>query len=162
MAYEAYFKWEGTKQGKSKGESPRDKFKDYAAILAYNHVIEAPRDIATGQASGKRQHRPIKVTKEWGASSPQLFGAVTTNEVIKTVVFEFYKTNANGEEYMFHKVTLTDAAIAGQRKFTGLSAKHEATNDTMELEEISFTYRKIEVESIDGKVMASDDWKAQG
>lgn len=26
--------------------------------------------MATGQASGKRQHSPILITKEWGAASP--------------------------------------------------------------------------------------------
>ncbi len=29
------------------------------------------RDASTGQATGKRQHKPIKIIKEWGASSPQ-------------------------------------------------------------------------------------------
>lgn len=32
--------------------------------------VLAPRDIATGQASGKRMHKPFTITKEWGASSP--------------------------------------------------------------------------------------------
>lgn len=33
-----------------------------------------PRDAATGQASGKRQHKPISVVKEFGAASPMLRG----------------------------------------------------------------------------------------
>jgi hypothetical protein len=32
--------------------------------------VVAPRDIATGQASGKRMHKPFTITKEWSASSP--------------------------------------------------------------------------------------------
>lgn len=32
--------------------------------------VQSPRDVATGQASGKRQHKPIRVIKEWGTSGP--------------------------------------------------------------------------------------------
>jgi hypothetical protein len=34
--------------------------------------IYAPRDVATGQATGKRMHKPFTVVKEWGAVSPQM------------------------------------------------------------------------------------------
>ena len=37
-----------------------------------SHTITSPRDLATGQASGKRQHQPFRITKEWSASSPTL------------------------------------------------------------------------------------------
>ncbi len=33
------------------------------------------RDAATGQASGKRQYKPITVVKEYGAASPMLRGS---------------------------------------------------------------------------------------
>jgi hypothetical protein len=33
------------------------------------HEIKSPRDVATGQASGKRQHAPVKFQKEVGAKS---------------------------------------------------------------------------------------------
>ncbi len=35
--------------------------------MAAQRDVRAPRDAASGQASGKRQHAPIKITKEWGA-----------------------------------------------------------------------------------------------
>ncbi len=34
--------------------------------------VVAPRDVATGQSTGKRQHKPIKITKEWNATTPKL------------------------------------------------------------------------------------------
>ena len=34
--------------------------------------VVAPRDLATGMATGKRQYAPVKIVKEWGAASPQL------------------------------------------------------------------------------------------
>lgn len=41
-------------------------------VTAVTSEVVAPRDAATGQASGKRQHKPIKIVKEWDAASPQL------------------------------------------------------------------------------------------
>jgi hypothetical protein len=34
--------------------------------------IVAPRDVASGMATGRRQYAPVKIVKEWGAASPQL------------------------------------------------------------------------------------------
>lgn len=163
MAYEFYVSIEGTKQGKFKGESVRDAHKAKLAGLSYAHEITSPRDVATGQASGKRQHGPITFTKEWGAASPQLFNALTKNEVLKSVVFEFFQTTPEGTEVVYHQVKLTNATVSRIRYMTGKdesasSAKHTAVYDTHELEEISLTYQKIEVENKIGKTMAEDDW----
>ena len=32
--------------------------------------LYAPRDVASGQATGKRMHKPLTLVKEWGAVSP--------------------------------------------------------------------------------------------
>ena len=40
-------------------------------LTSASYVI-APRDSATGMATGKRQHAPVTIVKEWGAASPQL------------------------------------------------------------------------------------------
>ena len=34
--------------------------------------VVSPRDSASGMATGKRQYAPVRITKEWGAASPQL------------------------------------------------------------------------------------------
>jgi hypothetical protein len=31
--------------------------------------VKSPRDAASGQATGKRQHAPIRIVKEWESSS---------------------------------------------------------------------------------------------
>lgn len=40
-------------------------------LTSASYVI-APRDSASGMATGKRQYAPVKITKEWGAASPEL------------------------------------------------------------------------------------------
>lgn len=37
------------------------------ATAVYEHSVKSPRDVATGQSSGKRMHRPMMILKEWGA-----------------------------------------------------------------------------------------------
>ena len=163
MAHEFYISIKGTKQGDLKGESPREKWSTKIAGLSYSHKIQSPRDIATGQASGKRQHGPIIITKEWGASSPQLFQALVTNEVMKTVKFEFIHTTLDGQEEIYHTVELTNATVSSIEYITGKgesaeSAKTSAAYDTRELEQVAFTYQKILIENKPGKTSAQDDW----
>ena len=45
------------------------------------YEVTSPRDIATGQASGKRMHKPFVIRKEWGAASPQLSAMKPTYDV---------------------------------------------------------------------------------
>jgi len=40
-----------------------------AMTAAYVHTVKSPRDAATGQASGKRMHKPFNITKEFDRSS---------------------------------------------------------------------------------------------
>lgn len=165
MAYEFYVTVEGTKQGKFKGESIREAHKEKLTGLSYRHEIKSPRDVATGQASGKRQHGPISMTKEWGAATPQIFQALVTNEVLKSVFFEFVATTPEGIEEVYYTIKLVNATVSQVRYMTGGntvegsgSAKNTSTYDTHELEELSFTYQRIELEHKPGKTAAFDDW----
>jgi type VI secretion system secreted protein Hcp len=153
---------EGTKQGKFKGERGRDRI----AGLAFHYDVKSPRDAATGMASGKRQQGAITFTKAIDSSSPQIFQALISNEVLKSVLFEFRGTNANGEEMVFYQITLTNASISEVEQYVGMSglvtsadAKHSGASDSSPLEDVSLTFQKIEVVSMVGKTMAADDWR---
>ncbi len=41
------------------------------------HTITSPRDPASGQATGKRQHGTVTIVKEWSAATPQLHFSIT-------------------------------------------------------------------------------------
>jgi hypothetical protein len=49
-----------------------DRESSAPAKLSFTYEVKSPRDVATGQASGKRTHKPLTITKEWGPSTPQL------------------------------------------------------------------------------------------
>jgi len=158
MAYEFYVTIEGTKQGKFKGESARKLHKEKIPAIGFSHEVTSPRDVATGQSSGKRQHGAITFVKEWGPSSPQIFQALTTNEVLKSVLFEFVATNSNGEEEIVDTIKLTNAAVSRMRRHLDVDAKHDSAIDIGPLDDVSLTYAKIEFENRPGKTSAADDW----
>jgi type VI secretion system Hcp family effector len=166
MAYEFYLKIEGQKQGKFKGDGISKAHKDEISGLKFHYEVASPRDLATGQASGKRQHKPITVTTEWGAFSPQLFQALTTNETLKKVDISFMKTSADGAEVVYSTIKLTNASVSGAKFYGGMedgtdgngAAKHASGVTGHELTDWSFTFQKIEFEA--NKSMAVDDWHA--
>ncbi|WP_028968777.1 type VI secretion system tube protein Hcp [Sphingomonas sp. URHD0057] len=41
-------------------------------IHAAQYQVISPRDQASGQATGKRMHKPFTIVKEWDAATPQL------------------------------------------------------------------------------------------
>ena len=151
---------EGTKQGRFKGERGKG---DKIAGLAFHYDVKSPRDAATGMASGKRQHGAITFTKAVDSSSPQIFQALIGNEVLKSVLFEFRGTSADGQEMIFYQMTLTNASISEVEQYAGMSGTAEArqsgASDGSPLEDVSLTFQKIEVQSQVGKTMAVDDWR---
>ena len=67
--------------------------------------VTAPRDAASGQASGKRMHKPLTVVKEWDAASPQLM-AMKAGYDIKKVEGTGARTMAEDD---WSPMTLSDA-----------------------------------------------------
>ena len=164
MGYAFSVEIKGKTQGAFKGEGSREATRNKIEGLSFAYDLKSPRDLSTGQASGKRQHSPIKIVKGWGAATPQLFQALVTNEVLTLVTLEFRKTNANGEEFVYYRIKLTDANVSEIRQFSrdgieNATAKNTPA-DASELEEVSLTFRKIEVENTEGKTMGADDWSA--
>ncbi|MEJ7830486.1 MAG: type VI secretion system tube protein TssD [Segetibacter sp.] len=157
MAYEFYVSIEGTKQGKFKGESAREAWKGKIPALGFHYEVKSPRDTASGLATGKRQHQPVTIIKRWDGSSPQLFQALVTNELLKTVFFEFIRTNNNGEEQVYYTIKLTNASVISYEP--SINQQNALSPEVYETEEVSFTFQRIEIENKLAKTVATDDWK---
>jgi type VI secretion system secreted protein Hcp len=150
-AVEIFIAVEGTKQGKFKGDSPVIPFKDQSRVLKFSYGVVSPRDVSTGQARGKRQHKPIVITREPGAASPQFFTALVTNEVLKPVVIQFLRGNVNtGINEVQQIITLTNPSISDFRQYVG--------DDGRWLEDVAFAFQQIQIENKPGKTMAVDSW----
>ncbi len=157
MSFQAYMTIEGSQQRKFRGDSNLPGHAWEIKVLAFDVPVTSPRDIASGQASGKRTYQPVKIVKEWGASSPQLFTALTSNEILTSVNIRFTESGANGKGQTQQTIKLTNASVVGIRRFS-VPPSGKAQSNTHEHEEVSFTFQEIELENKTGNAGASDDW----
>lgn len=151
-----YVKIKGAKQGDIKGDVFERGKEGLIKVVSYSHEISSPRDVATGQATGKRQHKPIVITKEMDKATPLLYAALSTNEMLTEVTLNFYRPSlkaAAGVAVQWYTIKLTNASIAG--------IKSRVDDKGQILEEISLAYQKISWTYTDGGVTHEDTWNVQ-
>ena len=159
MASDAYLKMKGQKHGDVKGSVTQKGREGAIMVIAAEHEIVSPRDPASGLPTGKRQHKPLVITKELDKSSPVLYAMLVTNEVIKEWELQFWASSKAGVEIQRYTVRLTGASIS-DIKFHMPNNKVPETAKLSEYEEISFIYQKIEWIWVDGGISGQDDWKS--
>jgi len=142
-----YLKIAGSKTSKFNPEVGSDKI----MVIAVSHEIVSPRDPASGQATGKRMHKPFVIMKELDKSTPLLYQALVTNEQIKEVVFEAYRPAGAGKVTVFKSGKLENARIKSIQKSKRPNGK--------EFETISFTYEKITWTEMAPRTQGANDWK---
>jgi len=164
MALNAYLKLKGQKQGEIKGSVTQKGRENKIMVIAVSHEIISPRDAASGLPTGKRQHKPLVITKEIDKSSPLLYNALVNNENIPEWELQFWTpqikaTSGVGTEVQHYTIKLINANIASI-SFRMPNNKHPELMKFAEFEEIAFTYQKVEWTWNDGGIMAMDDWEA--
>jgi type VI secretion system secreted protein Hcp len=164
--YVIYVTVDGSKQGRFKGEAVRQGFQDKFKAQRVNYELKGLRDSAAGQPLGKRQHEALTIVKDWGSASPQLFSAMATNEVLKTVVIDFFQITG-GQEVLHHSIALADATIVDIKEVTrsadavdaGMPKHPEAAMGGLRhMEDITFTFRQITFSDHIGRTAAVDTW----
>jgi len=167
MPTPAYMTIKGTKQGDitkgvgteaSIGNIWQKGHEDEIIVQGFQHAVTIPTDIQSGQPTGPRQHQALVITKVFDKSSPLLYTAATSGEVLSEVVIKWYRTNVQGkqEHYFTHK--LTDAIIvrieAHMPNCQDPNMKHFT-----HLEDVHFSYRKIEWTHEKSGTSGVDDWR---
>jgi type VI secretion system secreted protein Hcp len=145
-----------TRKGGAVSENGEPRMK----ALSYAYEVITAREAGSGMATGRRQHSPIRIVKEWGASSPQLMQAYATGEMIPKVTLEFPR--GTGEKDGAMTIELTNVTLVGIKQVTGNEAQRATCPDgaciaPRELEEISLVCQKATFTSPD-KTTAIDDW----
>jgi type VI secretion system secreted protein Hcp len=112
-------------------------------VLAISHEIVSPRDPATGQATGRRQHKPISVTMQWGPTTPKFLQALVNNENLTSVLIGLVRS---------------DGKLGATIKLTNANVSHFVQNS--QNVQVEFTYQKITWTWVDGAITAEDDWEA--
>jgi type VI secretion system secreted protein Hcp len=151
-AVSIFMKATGQKTGAFLGDSTQRLHESETVVLAYSYELVSPRDAASGLPTGKRQHKPIQITKVLSSNSPQFLNALSTNEVLTTVVINFFKTDAKGAPLNYYRVTLTDGSLS--------DIKQHSISGGDVTEEYSFTFRKIEQRDLVKNKVWMDDWSA--
>jgi len=108
--------------------------------------VAAPRDMATGMATGKRMHKPITITKEVDKASPMLARTMQSNSVLPEVTIQFAGGGA-AKGNVAEKIVLKNAMVT--------SVKQSGTTETLTL-----NYEQIEVTYTNGGKTAMDDWES--
>jgi type VI secretion system secreted protein Hcp len=164
VALNAYLKLVGQRQGEIKGSTTQKGREGKILVIALSHDVVTPRDPATGEATGKRQHRPLVITKDLDAASAPLHSAQASNENLKEWELQFWTpqlkaSTGTGTEVQHFTIRLTNASIASIH----MEMPNNKHPDLMRLEtfeEVAFTYQRIEWTWTDGGVTSSDDWEA--
>jgi type VI secretion system secreted protein Hcp len=137
-AFSAYMQMTGTKQGQLKGRSQKA---ENLPLVSFDYSVISPRDVATGQASGKRQHKPITIVREIDSASPLLYQALVTNEALKSCVLVEPEAGVAGGTVT---VTLANAQITAQTALVA-DAKHPELDKTRKYETLSINFDRMDI-----------------
>lgn len=158
MGTGAYLKCVGQKQGAFEGPVTDKGFEKSVEVDAADHAIVSPRDAASGQATGKRQHKPFLITKAVDKTTPLFYNALVTNEILTSCTIRFVRPSNTGTADNYYTVKLTNASITSL-DFTKGDVRG-AAGRLGEYEQIGFTYQKIEWTITAGGITAQDDWES--
>jgi type VI secretion system secreted protein Hcp len=140
------------------GEDDQKGREDSCLVHEFASDIEIPVDLATGQASGRRRHKPIHLSKRIDKASPKLFQALCTAEVLTEVRFEFYRHDQMGKQEKYYTIKLTQAVIVDMKQWFPITHDQSKTH-YQHMESVSLTYRKIEWTWEKGGITSMDDWQ---
>ena len=124
----------GKKQGQIKGECHTVGHADEITVLTWQWGMSAPSAVGTAQATGRRVHEALVVTKHLDAASTRLMSALAVNEELKSVKLSLRKAGSKDD---FFTVELEVGRVASVHvESDGSGGVHEV---------VKFLFQKIEV-----------------
>jgi type VI secretion system Hcp family effector len=152
--YEFYVTIVGATQGRFHGEGSHGAHDGWLIGLAYDQPVAAKAAIGSARATAPML-QPVRFTRQWGAASPQFLQALATGEALSEAVFEFVRSTDEGEQQVFHRVTLHGARVVELRPFIDLEAEPSALMPLPPLEEVAIAYAGITVENLASGAVAT-------
>ncbi len=168
MPTPAYLTVEGSTQGAitsgtftqdSVGNVYQEGHEDEILVEAFSHQVTIPRDPQSGQPTGQRVHKALVITKVFDKSSPLLYTALTTGEMLTKCELKFYRTSSDGQQEHYFTIELEDAIIVDITAYMP-NCQDPGQAHFTNLEDVSFSYRKITWTHEAGGTSGSDDWRA--
>ncbi|HHT7467382.1 Hcp family type VI secretion system effector [Raoultella ornithinolytica] len=126
-------------------------------IIGLSHGINLPVDNANGKITGTRQHSSMMIEKEVDSSTPYLYKAAATGQMLKSAEIRFYHINNSGQEVAYYSVLMENVKITGVN--CGVPNCKLAANDKMNhMESVAMQYEKITWKIHDGNIQYTDAW----
>ena len=169
MPTPAYMKIEGEKQGlitagtfteDSVGNIYQEGHEDHILVQAFRHDVILPRDPQSGQPTGQRVHQPLVITKVFDKCSPLLYNALTSGERLPKCNIDWYRTSAQGTQEHYFTIEIEDAIIVAINASMP-NCQDPGQSHFTHLEDIHFTYRKINWTHEVCGTSGHDDWRVQ-
>ena len=129
-------------------------------VLGFDHEVVSPRDPATGQATGVRQYKPIRIVKAIDKASPLLFKALVQNQNC-ALELRFFRKDANNQPALYYTINLVNARVSSIREWKP-NVRDLSSDRAGDLEEVSFVFQTITVTYVDGGVTFTDSWSPAG
>ena len=170
MASPAFVKIEGTTQGlitagacspESVGNMAVDDHVDESRVLQVSHNVFIPKDPHSGMATGQRVHEAIELTKMTDKSTPLLYNALSTNEVLEKVEIKYYRPSATGSLEHYMTTTLGQAQIAGIRHCLP-DVLDKSKSHYNQSEVVVISYAKIAIDHVVGGTTFEDTFREVG
>lgn len=167
MSQPLYLKVTGATQGNiSKGAFTADSVgniyqeghEDELFCQSLSYHITLPRDPQSGQVTGQRVHMPATLVKYVDKASPLLVSAIASGEMLQ-VEADYYRTSTAGKQEKYYTVKFTDVILVEHKAYTPV-ALDPANAAYRDMEEIHFTYRKIDVTHVVAGTSGADDWRS--
>ena len=167
MPTPAFISIEGSNQGKitagaftedSVGNVYVEGHEDEIMAQAISHIVTVPTDPQSGQPSGQRAHKPLKLTVALNKAVPMLYNALASGEMLPKIELKWYRTSVEGKQEHFFTTSLEDATIVSiDLKMP--HAQDPTQREFTQLLELSLAYRKINWEHTSAGTSGADDWR---
>jgi len=130
-------------------QSPRDLAGGSSTSTAAVNAGTSARGASGGRAAMRRTNDPVVIVKPLDETSKFFVNAGASGETLTSVVFEFTR-NVGGRTEVYQTVKLTNVTISSVREING--------NGGRPMQEVSFTFQKIEYSNKDGAAAAPTSW----
>lgn len=150
--------------GQVQGESTDTKYSGALEITGFSWGMSSAADISTGSATGRRQHKPLKLYKSIDAATPPLSSALAQNQNVIELTLTARKAGSNGP-LVYLEIKLKNGRVVRQDLEYGEQIEGGNGNGR---EVVEVAYQEIEInytpqDSVGlskGKKTFSDSWNA--
>ena len=128
-------------KGKQTGSIPEaSEAKGGIRVYKIDHNLLWPIDVETGEPTGRRHHLPLRICKKIDGSSPLLYRALTSAELLECDLKLYHWEK--GVETHYYTIKLNNSKITEIRIFEAIAVDpdHEELDP---MEEVSFSYDNI-------------------